>query len=115
MPVVAGERELVTERVKILRPGLGSKIARRPLERESCAQKQHCKSFCGKDYEKPRMLPGMGAILEDSRRKSLFRLYTRRNCHHLNTHDPLKAMGLVANVDDQVVLTVQAAVNYLTK
>ena len=54
------------------------------------------------------MLPGMGAILEDSRRKSLFRLYTRRNCHHLNTHDPLKAMGLVANVDDQVVLTVQA-------
>ena len=61
------------------------------------------------------MLPGMGAILEDSRRKSLFRLYTRRNCHHLNTHDPLKAMGLVANVDDRVVLTVQAAVNYLTK
>ena len=57
----------------------------------------------------------MGSILEDSRRKSLFRLYTRRNCHHLNTHDPLKAMGLVANVDDQVVLTVQAAVNYLTK
>ena len=110
-----GERELVAERVKILRPGLGSKIARRPLERESCVQKQHCKSFCGKDYEKPRMLPGMGAILEDSRRKSLFRLYTRRNCHHLNTHDPLKAMGLVANVDDQVVLTVQAAVNYLTK
>ena len=54
-------------------------------------------------------------ILEDPRRKSLFRLYTRRNCHHINTHDPLKAMGLVANVDDQVVLTVQAAVNYLTK
>ena len=38
-----------------------------------------------------------------------------RKLFFLNTHDPLKAMGLVANVDDQVVLTVQAAVNYLTK
>ena len=61
------------------------------------------------------MLPGTGAVMEDGRRKGLYRLYGRRNCHHLNTHDPLKAMGLVANVDDQVVLTVQAAVNYLTK
>ena len=115
MPLAAGAREVSSECLKVLRPGLGPKIARRPLERESCAQRQHAQSFCGKDHEKPRMLPGMGAILEDSRRKSLFRLYTRRNCHHLNTHDPLKAMGLVANVDDQNVLTAQAAVNYLTK
>ena len=115
MPLAAGAREVSSECLKVLRPGLGPKIARRPLERESCAQRQHAQSFCGKDHEKPRMLPGMGAILEDSRRKSLFRLYTRRNCHHLNTHDPLKAMGLVANVDDQVALTAQAAVNYLTK
>ena len=115
MPLTAGNRTVSAEEVKILRPGLGSKVARRPNERESCSQKQHSHVYCGKDYEKPRLLPGMGSILEDSRRKSLFRLYTRRNCHHLNTHDPLKAMGLVANVDDQVVLTVQAAVNYLTK
>ena len=53
--------------------------------------------------------------LEDARRKGLYRLYTSRNCHHVNTHDPLKAIGLVANVDDQVVLTIQAAINYLTK
>eukprot|EP00435_Cladocopium_sp_Y103_P007326 s4938_g2.t1 len=61
------------------------------------------------------MPPGRGAIVEDPRRKGVYRLYTRRNCHHVNTHDPLKAMGLVANGDDQVVLTVQASVNYLTK
>ena len=114
-PLVLGPREMHMEHLKILRPGLGSKIARKPGERESCAQKQHGHTYCGKDYEKPRLLPGMGSILEDPRRKALFRLYTRRNCHHVNTHDPLKAMGLVANVDDQVVLTVQAAVNYLTK
>ena len=114
-PLVLGPRDMHKERVKILRPGLGSKIARKPGEKESCAQKQHGHGYCGKDYEKPRLLPGRGSILEDARRKVLFRLYTRRNCHHLNTHDSLKAMGLVANVDDQVVLTVQAAVNYLTK
>ena len=114
-PLVLGPRDMHKEQLKILRPGLGSKIARKPGERESCAQKQHGHTYCGKDYEKPRLLPGMGSILEDPRRKALFRLYTRRNCHHVNTHDPLKAMGLVANVDDQVVLTVQAAVNYLTK
>ena len=114
-PLVLGPRDMQKEQLKILRPGLGSKIARKPGEKESCAQKQHGHTYCGKDYEKPRLLPGMGSILEDPRRKALFRLYTRRNCHHLNTHDPLKAMGLVANVDDQVVLTVQAAVNYLTK
>ena len=114
-PLQAGHRGVRREKLYILRPGVGTKIARRPGERESCAQQQHGKSHCGKDYEKPRLLPGMGCILEDPRRKSLFRLYTRRNCHHINTHDPLMAMGLVANVDDQVVLTVQAAVNYLTK
>ena len=103
------------ERVKVLQAGIGSAVARRPGAKESCVRKQGQAVYCGKDYEKPRMLPGRGCILEDPRRKTLFRLYTRRNCHHMNTHDPLKAMGLVANVDDQVVLTVQAAVNYLTK
>jgi hypothetical protein len=90
-------------------------VCRRPGAKEKCAQQRHGQTVCGKDYEKARMSPGAGAILEDLRRKALYRLYTRRNCHHLNTHDPLKAMGLVANVDDQVVLTCQAAVNYLTK
>ena len=107
--------ELKEERLKVLQAGLGPKVAKRPGAKDSCVRKQHQQVYCGKDYEKPRMLPGRGCILEDPRRKALYRLYTRRNCHHMNTHDPLKAMGLVANVDDQVVLTVQAAVNYLTK
>ena len=71
--------------------------------------------YCGKDYEKARIQPGFAAILEDGRRKGLFRLCGWRNCHHLSTHNPLKATGVVANVDDQVVLTHQAAVNYMTK
>ena len=103
------------EYLRVVRPGLGSKVARRPAEHESCARKTQTYAFCSKDYEKSRIPPGKGVILEDPRRKGLYRLYARRNCHHVNTHDPLKAMGLVANVDDQVVLTIQAAVNYLTK
>ena len=103
------------EYLRVVRPGLGPKVARRPAEHESCAHKMQSLPFCSKDYEKARMPPGSAVILEDSRRKGLYRLYTRRNCHHVNTHDPLKAIGLVANVDDQVVLTIQAAINYLTK
>ena len=103
------------EYLHVVRPGLGTKVARRPKEGESCAHKTQSLPFCSKDYEKARMAPGRAAILEDSRRKGLYRLYPRRNCHHVNTHDPLKAIGLVANVDDQVVLTIQAAINYLTK
>ena len=99
----------------VARPGLGTKVARRPAEGDSCAHKTQSLPFCNKDYEKARMGPGRAAILEDSRRKGLYRLYPRRNCHHVNTHDPLKAIGLVANVDDQVVLTIQAAINCLTK
>ena len=103
------------EYLRVVRPGLGTKVARRPAEGESCAHKTQSLPFCSKDYEKARMPPGSAVILEDGRRKGLYRLYTRRNCHHVNTHDPLKAIGLVANVDDQVVLTIQAAINYLTK
>ena len=103
------------ENLIVCRPGLGREVARQPGDKESCAKQSRSHVYCGKDYEKARMLPGTGAVMEDGRRKGLYRLYGRRNCHHLNTHDPLKAMGLVANVDDQVVLTVQAAVNYLTK
>ena len=103
------------EYLRVVRPGLGTKVARRPAENESCVHKTQSLPFCSKDYEKARMPPGSAVILEDARRKGLYRLYTRRNCHHVNTHDPLKAIGLVANVDDQVVLTIQAAINYLTK
>ena len=99
----------------VARPGLGTKVARRPAESETCAHKKQSLPFCNKDFEKARMAPGCAAILEDPRRKGLYRLHTRRNCHHLNAHDPLKAIALVANVDDQVVLTIQAAINYLTK
>ena len=83
------------EYLRVVRSGLGTKVARRPAESESCAHKTQSLPFCSKDYEKARMPPGSAVILEDARRKGLYRLYTRRNCHHVNTHDPLKAIGLV--------------------
>ena len=49
-PLVLGPRDIHKEQLKILRPGLGSKIARKPGEKESCAQKQHGHTYCGKDY-----------------------------------------------------------------
>ena len=71
--------------------------------------------YCGKDFEKARMMPGTAAILEDAVKKELFRLYTRRNCHVMNSHDPLVAIGLGANTDEQVILTLHAMIKYLTK
>ena len=50
----------------------------------------------------------MAVILEDEIRRALYRLYTRRNSHTMNSHDPLELTGLVANCDKQVVLTIQA-------
>ena len=61
------------------------------------------------------MPPGTAVVLEDQMRKALFRLYTRRNSHQMNSHDPLELLGLVANTDKQVILTLGAAINYLTK
>ena len=39
-PLQVGHRGVRREKLQILRPGVGSKIARRPGDRESCAQQQ---------------------------------------------------------------------------
>ena len=81
--------KLEAESLIVSRPGLGREVAKQPSSKENCAKHQRAHECCGKDYEKARMPPGFGAVL--------FRLYARRNCHHVSTH-PLKAMGLAANV-----------------
>ena len=107
----------------LYRPGIGNNVGRRPLSNESCAKELFAgdregisnSCYCGKDFEKARMMPGTAAILEDLVKKELFRLYTRRNCHSMNSHDPLVAIGLGANTDEQVILTLHAMIKYLTK
>ena len=107
-------RNLEAERLLVCRPGLGRE-ARDALATKSRAPSiRGLRSTAAKTTRRLARRPASGAIMEDPRRKGLRWLYGRRNCHHLNTPDPLKAMGLAANVDDQV-LTVRAAVNYLTK
>jgi endonuclease/exonuclease/phosphatase family metal-dependent hydrolase len=103
-------RSFQAKRLDLVRPGLGKEVAKRPARTESCAKETGSSGLChcGKDYEKTRMVPGSGVILEDEIRKHLYRLYTRRNGHTMNSHDPLELTGLVANDDKQVVLTIQA-------
>ena len=55
------------EYLRVVRPGLGTRVARRPAENESCAHKTQSLPFCSKDYEKARMPPGSAVILEDAR------------------------------------------------
>ena len=64
--------DLAEECLMLCRPGLGREVARRPSEKESCAKQQRSHVYCGKDYEKARMAPGAGAIMEDGRRKGLY-------------------------------------------
>lgn len=68
-------RDLEEESLMLCRPGLGREVARRPGEKESCAKQQRSHVYCGKDYEKARMPPGTGTIMEDVRRKGLYRLH----------------------------------------
>jgi endonuclease/exonuclease/phosphatase family metal-dependent hydrolase len=102
------------QRSDLVRPGLGKEVARRPARTESCAKEFGSGGlcYCGKDYEKSRMRPGSAVMLEDEVRRALYRLYTRRNGHVMNSHDPLELTGLVANADKQVILTIQVSCLY---
>ena len=93
--VLAGgttDARVLEERLHVLRPGLGPQVCRRPGAKEKCVQQRHGQTVRGKDYEKARMSPGAGAILEDPRRKALYRLYTRRNCYHLLSFEHARSL-----------------------
>ena len=98
-------------------------MARRPAKHESCAKMEPGTEknpdgpvyYCGKHFEKPRIPVGEAAILEDPRRKGLWRLSMARNCAHINSHLVGAAIALGANTDAQPVLTAAGVADYVTK
>ena len=106
------------------RPRVGGKgVARRPAKTESCAKVEpHTEKnaggptyYCGKHHEKPRIRTGDAAIVEDPRRKGLWRLSLPRNCAHVNSHLAAVAIVLCANSDCQPVLTAKGVADYVCK
>ena len=100
-----------------------SGVARRPGKNDACAKAEpHSENraggrvyYCGKHYEKPRIRQGDAAILEDPRRKGLWRLNLPRNCAQVNNHIVALAIVLGANTDAQPVLTAKGVADYVAK
>ena len=98
-------------------------IARRPARCEACAKiephTEHNEGgpsyYCGKHFEKARIRTGDAAILEDERRKGLWRLHLPRNCAHVNSHIVALAIALGANTDGQAILTAKGVADYVCK
>ena len=101
----------------------GHGVARRPTKLDSCAKMEPStahdaggpKFYCGKGFEKPRIPPGEAAIIEDERRKDLWRLFLPRNSPYLNGYMALVILFLCANMDAQVVVTAKGAADYVAK
>ena len=101
----------------------GTGVARRPAKGEACAKVEpHTEKnadgptyYCGKHHEKPRIHTGDAAILEDPRRKGLWRLHLPRNCAYVNSHLVAAAIVLCANSDCQPILTAKGVADYVCK
>ncbi len=100
-----------------------SGVARRPKKTEACAKVEpHTEKadgggtyYCGKQHEKPRIHAGDAAVLEDPRRKGLWRLNLPRNCAYVNSHLAAAAICLGANSDCQPILTAKGVADYVCK
>ena len=98
-------------------------VARRPGKGEACAKVEPGTEknpggalyYCGKHHEKPRIPVGDAAILEDPRRKGLWRLHMPRNCPYVNSHLVGVAIALGANSDCQAILTAKGVADYVCK
>ncbi|MEC9336428.1 MAG: hypothetical protein VYC68_02890, partial [Candidatus Thermoplasmatota archaeon] len=98
-------------------------MARRPTKMEPCAKEEPSTAhdaggpqyYCGKSFEKPRIPPGDAALLEDERRRDLWRLFLPRNTPYMNGYIALIMLFLCANMDAQVVTTAKGAADYVAK
>ena len=98
-------------------------VARRPGKFAACAKVEPSTAhdaggpqyYCGKCFEKPRIPAGEAALIEDDRRRDLWRLCLQRNSPFINGFMVLVAWFLCANMDAQVVATLKGAVDYVAK
>ena len=98
-------------------------VARHPCKNDPCAKeligKKHADGqqcyYCAKNFEKPRICCGKAAVIEDPRRKNLFRLCMQRNQQQMNGVIPLMCVWLSANTDAQAVTTAKGASDYVAK
>ena len=91
-----------------------------PGKEQACAtvENEHSsqeRCFCNKLYPRKIVAPGQEEILEDPRRRDLYRLWLGRNCHFLNNFIPVVLLMMLSNMDFQATLSKDAVIEYLTK
>ena len=90
--------------------GGGHGVARRPTKFAACAKVEPSTAhdaggpcyYCSKCFEKPRIPAGDAALLEDERRRDLWRLGLPRNTPIMNCIVVLLALWLCANKDTKL-------------
>ena len=98
-------------------------MCRRPTSCQACAKTEPSTAhdsggptyYCGKCFEKPRIPSDEAALVEDERRRNLWRLCGPRNSPYLNGNIPLLQYYLMANTDAQAVVTTKGASDYVAK
>jgi hypothetical protein len=91
-----------------------------PSKGQSCAKvdDEHSSKesvTCGKLFPRDTIEPGHEKILEDPRRRELYRLWIGRNCKFINNFIPLVLFATQSNVDFQPTTTKFGVIEYLTK
>ena len=75
-----------------------------PAKGQSCAkvENEHSsleKVSCGKLYPRKPASAGEEEVVEDPRRRELYRLWLARNCAFMNNFVPVVALAMLANMD----------------
>ena len=91
-----------------------------PSKSQACAKTEHEHSSlerteCGKLFPRKVVDAGAGEILEDPRRRELYRLWLGRNCSFINNYVPVMMLATNSNMDWQATTTKFGVIEYMTK
>ena len=91
-----------------------------PGKDQACAaiENEHStkeKISCNKLFPRKCIDAGYEEILEDPRRRELYRLWLCRNCNFINNYVPIVLLAMLSNMDFQATLTKDAVIEYMTK
>ena len=91
-----------------------------PAKSQACAKtdnehSSHERTERGKLYPRKTVQAGGGEIMEDPRRRKLYRLWLGRNCNFINNYIPVLMLATNSNMDFQATTTKFGVSEYMTK
>ena len=91
-----------------------------PAKSQACVKTDNEHSYrerteCDKLYPRKTVQAGGGEVMEDPRRRELYRLWLGRNCNFINNYIPVLMLATNSNMDFQATTTKFGVVEYMTK